>query len=82
MTDEHIETGPGSTAPAQPNNRVEKFDSSGKYLSQFGGFGTGPGQMHGPEGIALDPNTNPSGDRLLRDAMGGRSRAPVAAGRE
>jgi DNA-binding beta-propeller fold protein YncE len=35
------------------NDRVEKFDSEGKYLSQFGSPGSGNGQFNGPTGIAV-----------------------------
>jgi len=40
------------------NNRVEKFDSQGNYLSQFGSFGTGNGQFNAPTGIAIDAQGN------------------------
>ena len=38
----------------QMNNRVERFDASGAYLSQFGGLGPGNGQLHS-QGIAVSP---------------------------
>jgi hypothetical protein len=38
------------------NDRVEKFSSTGSYLSQFGLFGTGNGQFEGPDGVAVDPS--------------------------
>ena len=38
-------------------NRVEKFDSNGNYLSQFGSYGGGNGQFAGPYGVAVDPTT-------------------------
>ena len=37
------------------NNRVEKFDSSGNYQSQFGSFGSGNGQFNSSFGVAVDP---------------------------
>jgi probable HAF family extracellular repeat protein len=38
------------------NNRVQIFNSSGVYLSQFGTFGSGDGQFgYGPSGVAIDP---------------------------
>jgi sugar lactone lactonase YvrE len=40
------------------NNRVEKFDSSGRFLLQFGSPGSGPGQFNGPGHLALDPQGN------------------------
>ncbi|HWO82440.1 MAG TPA: 6-bladed beta-propeller [Solirubrobacterales bacterium] len=36
------------------NNRVEKFNSKGEYLSQFGSFGTGNGQFNSPRAITVD----------------------------
>jgi DNA-binding beta-propeller fold protein YncE len=40
------------------NNRVQKFDSQGNYLSQFGSLGTGDGQFENPTGIDIDANGN------------------------
>jgi DNA-binding beta-propeller fold protein YncE len=40
------------------NNRVEKFTSSGNYLTQWGRYGSGNGQFDGPEGIAVDASNN------------------------
>ena len=34
------------------NNRIEKFDSSGNYISQFNA------QLNSPQGIAIDPSDN------------------------
>ncbi|MCK4471945.1 MAG: 6-bladed beta-propeller, partial [Anaerolineae bacterium] len=36
------------------NNRIQVFDSSGKFLTQWGGEGDGPGQFKEPWGIAVD----------------------------
>lgn len=36
------------------NDRVQKFDSSGTYLSQWGSSGSGDGQFDDPSGIAVD----------------------------
>ena len=38
------------------NNRIEKFDSSGAYLTQWGGLsvGTGNGQFNSPAALAVD----------------------------
>ena len=36
------------------NNRVEIFDPDGKFLSQFGKHGDGPGYLARPKGIAVD----------------------------
>lgn len=38
--------------------RVQKFDSSGQYLSTFGSYGTGPGQFQYPVGLAVDSSGN------------------------
>jgi len=40
------------------NNRVQKFDSSGNYISQFGSVGSDNGQFNGPYGIAIDSSNN------------------------
>ena len=34
------------------NNRVEKFDGNGNYLTQWGSYGSGNGQFDDPVGIA------------------------------
>src|SRR5262249_10301284 len=36
------------------NDRVQKFDSTGHYLSQFGSAGNGPGQLQNPHGLDVD----------------------------
>jgi sugar lactone lactonase YvrE/mannose-6-phosphate isomerase-like protein (cupin superfamily) len=36
------------------NNRVVKFTSAGKYVKEWGGKGSGPGQMSEPHTIAID----------------------------
>jgi len=36
------------------NHRVQKFDSTGKFLTKWGTRGSGPGQFETPIGIALD----------------------------
>ena len=33
------------------NNRVERFNLEGEYLTQFGSSGSGPGQLSAPQGI-------------------------------
>ncbi len=40
------------------NNRIEKFSSTGTYLTQWGGSGTNTGQLDGPVGIAVDSSNN------------------------
>ena len=37
------------------NNRIQVFDGTGRFLSQFGTKGAGPGQFNEPCGIAVDP---------------------------
>jgi hypothetical protein len=51
------------------NHRVEKFDSTGKFLMQFGSNGTGNGQFKGPRGIAISPCT---GNLFVVDSGNGR----------
>ena len=50
------------------NNRVEKFDATGKFLSQFGSAGSGNGQFKEPRGIAIAPN----GDLWIADSGNSR----------
>jgi hypothetical protein len=50
------------------NHRVMILDKQGKYLSEFGGFGKGPGQFNGVHAIAVGPN----GMILALDRSGGR----------
>ena len=40
------------------NKRVQKFSPEGKFLGQWGGFGTGDGQFDEPVGIAIDKEGN------------------------
>jgi DNA-binding beta-propeller fold protein YncE len=40
------------------NDRVEKFDRDGNYLTQWGSFGTNNGQFEAPFGIAVDSSNN------------------------
>ena len=58
------------------NNRVEKFDSAGKYLSNFGVYGSGNGQFNRPTSIAITSN----GDLLVTDAGNGRIERFSSAG--
>jgi DNA-binding beta-propeller fold protein YncE len=37
------------------NNRIEEFNSEGKYVAKFGESGSAPGQLDDPEGIAIVP---------------------------
>lgn len=38
------------------NHRIIILDSEGKYISEFGGFGTEPGQFNGVHAVAVGPN--------------------------
>ncbi len=40
------------------NNRIQKFNSAGTYLSSFGGYGDGNGQFSEPYDIAIDASGN------------------------
>jgi hypothetical protein len=40
------------------NNRIQKFDSSGKYLTQWGPYGTTNGQFFQPNSVAVDSSDN------------------------
>jgi sugar lactone lactonase YvrE len=40
------------------NNRVIKFDKNFRYISQFGGVGSQPGQFDHPHGIGVDSDGN------------------------
>ncbi len=50
------------------NHRVIIADSNGKYISEFGGFGTEPGQFNGVHSVATGPN----GLIFALDRSGGR----------
>jgi DNA-binding beta-propeller fold protein YncE len=40
------------------NNRIQKFNSDGTYVSSFGSYGTENGQFNAPRGIAIDADGN------------------------
>lgn len=40
------------------NHRISIFDTSGKFLSQWGAFGSAPGELNGPAGIDIDGDDN------------------------
>ncbi|MBI5559815.1 MAG: SBBP repeat-containing protein [Deltaproteobacteria bacterium] len=40
------------------NNRVEKFDSNGGFITKWGVYGLGSGQLYFPRGIAVDSSGN------------------------
>lgn len=58
------------------NNRVQKFNSSGVYQSQFGTAGAGNGQFNNPIGIAIDAG----GKIWVADANNNRIQRFSAAG--
>ncbi len=51
------------------NNIVQKFDPSGNYVSQFGGFGSGDGQLWSPTAVAISTST---GDVFVADNSNSR----------
>lgn len=40
--------------PTVGNSRVIKFDSTGKFIKQWGGHGSGPGELQSPHCLAMD----------------------------
>lgn len=58
------------------NNRIEKFDSMGKFLLKFGTLGAGNGQFNRPTAIAVASN----GDLLVTDAGNARVERFSSAG--
>jgi NHL repeat len=50
------------------NWRIQRFDSSGNYVSQWGGFGNGPGKFEAPSDVAVDS----SGDVYVADSGNNR----------
>lgn len=51
------------------NDRIQKFDSNGKFLLKWGSWGIGPGQILNPEGIGIDSRT---GDIYVADENNNR----------
>ena len=42
-------------SPLEPvNDRIQKFTSSGAFITKWGSHGTGPNQFRGPAGVAVD----------------------------
>jgi YD repeat-containing protein len=58
------------------NNRIQKFDQTGKFLAKFGSLGSGDGQFNRPTAIATAAN----GDLLVTDAGNGRVQRFNSAG--
>jgi tripartite motif-containing protein 71 len=40
------------------NDRIQKFDSNGKFITKWGTTGSADGQLSGPVGIAIDSSGN------------------------
>jgi DNA-binding beta-propeller fold protein YncE len=40
------------------NNRIQKFDSDGNFMTKWGSSGSGDGEFSGPDGIAVDTSGN------------------------
>lgn len=40
------------------HHRIQKFTSTGTYLTGWGGYGHGDGQLYSPDGVALDASGN------------------------
>jgi DNA-binding beta-propeller fold protein YncE len=38
------------------NDRIQKFDNDGDFITKWGGYGNGNGSFNNPSGIAVDPN--------------------------
>lgn len=58
------------------NNRIQKFDPSGKFISKLGSAGSGDGQFNRPTAIAIAAN----GDLLVTDSGNGRVQRFSSAG--
>src|SRR5207237_2796275 len=48
----------GALYVADANNRIQKFDSTGTFLTTWGSFGSGNGQLSDPLGVATDGSGN------------------------
>ena len=55
------------------NNRIQKFDSDGTYLAQWGGFGRVDGQLISPVGLAVDAALVVGGRVDAGQRLGGRT---------
>ena len=40
------------------NNRIQKFNSNGKFITKWGSYGTADGQFSSPIGVAVDSSGN------------------------
>jgi DNA-binding beta-propeller fold protein YncE len=41
-----------------PNDRIQKFTADGTFIASWGSSGTGNGQFHDPDSIAIDSSGN------------------------
>jgi sugar lactone lactonase YvrE len=48
----------GNIFEAEYGSSIQKYDASGNYISYFGQYGQGNGDLYHPYGIALDPSGN------------------------
>ena len=55
------------------NHRVQKFTPNKKFVAQFGSYGSCPGQLNCPHGIAIDT----AGTGLVYVSEGGNHRVSV-----
>jgi DNA-binding beta-propeller fold protein YncE len=40
------------------NNRIQKFDSNGVFITKWGSYGSGDGQFYHPQGVSVDSAGN------------------------
>lgn len=64
------------------NNRIQRFDAEGNYLSEFGSFGTENGQFNAPWGVAIDNDgfvyvTDSKNARVQKFAPGRMTEQPL-----
>ena len=55
------------------NHRIQKFTPNGRFVAQFGTFGSGPGQLNRPCGITIDT----AGTGLVYVSEAGNDRVSV-----
>jgi hypothetical protein len=56
------------------NNRIQKFDSNGKFITKYGSMGTGDGQFNGP-GPDGGASVGSSGNVYVADTYNDRIQA-------
>ena len=65
------------------NNRIQKFDANGTYLTQWGTTGAANGQFSGPRGVGIDSSGNvyvadTGNNRIQRFSTSGATAASVS----